>query len=83
LNLILNLSPETEIRLREYVVATGKQPEQLALEALQDKLAADDPRDDSLPANQWLQEFDAWVGTLRSHNPQVDDSRESMYPDRW
>lgn len=83
MNLILNLSPETEIRLREYVAATGKQPEQLALEALQDKLAADETPRESLPNDQWLREFDSWVGTLTSHNPQVDDSRESMYPDRW
>lgn len=83
MNLILNISPETEIRLREYVAATGKQPEQLALEALQDKLAADETSTGSLSTDEWLRQFDAWVGTLTSHNPNVDDSRESIYPDRW
>jgi hypothetical protein len=83
MNLMLNISPETEILLREYVAATGKQPEQLALEALQDRLASEETSGRSLPADEWLRQFDAWVGTLTSHNPNVDDSRESIYPDRW
>jgi hypothetical protein len=53
------------------------------LEALQDRLASEETSGRSLPADEWLRQFDAWVGTLTSHNPNVDDSRESIYPDRW
>jgi hypothetical protein len=37
----------------------------------------------TLPLDEWLREFDAWVGSRASRNPDVDDSRESMYPDGW
>jgi hypothetical protein len=33
-------------------------------------------------AEDWVRDFDAWVGTLTSHNPNFDDSRESIYPVR-
>jgi hypothetical protein len=31
---------------------------------------------------EWVRDFDAWVSTLKSHNPSFDDSRESIYPVR-
>jgi hypothetical protein len=33
--------------------------------------------------NGWLIRFDNWMSQCRSYNPNVDDSRESIYPDRW
>jgi len=30
----------------------------------------------------WLTRFDEWMSRQRSRNPDVDDSRESVYPDR-
>ncbi len=33
-------------------------------------------------AEEWVRDFDAWVSTLKSHNPHFDDSRESIYPVR-
>jgi hypothetical protein len=31
----------------------------------------------------WLAHFRDWMNRQQSRNPQVDDSRESIYPDRW
>ena len=46
------------------------------------------PRDEtddrlSLRAREaWLADFNAWMAAQRSRNPNFDDSRESIYPDR-
>jgi hypothetical protein len=83
MNLTLTLTPETEARLKEQSNLTGKKPEQLALEALQDRLSGEPVSPPSLSAEEWLHEFDAWVRGHESRNPRLDDSRESIYPDRW
>jgi len=82
-DLNLHLTPETEIKLQEFVVSTGKNPEEVVLEALHDKLANEPPESASITTEEWLHQFDAWIGTLVSHNPNVDDSRDSFYSDRW
>ncbi len=82
MNLILNLPPETEARLRLVSVQSGKAPEALALEALDEKLCGESGLKPTIPHDEWLRHFDAWVSSLTSRNPQVDDSRESIYPDR-
>ncbi len=43
---------------------------------------ADDASYPTLAPEAWLVEFDAWVNAHPSRNPHVDDSRESIYPDR-
>jgi hypothetical protein len=50
-----------------------------------DEQAVTDAGDSSAPAlatSDWLTEFDAWVKSHSSRNPNVDDSRDGMYPDR-
>ena len=59
---------------------------------LAEEFAADDaPRgaDEAEPGHlrgrsleEWNREFDAFLATVRSWNPDMDDSRESMYPVR-
>ncbi len=83
MNLTLHLTPETEAKLKEQAALSGKKPEELALEALQDKLEAESVSAPSLSTDEWLRQFDAWVSDHRSRNPRVDDSRDSIYPDRW
>lgn len=34
-------------------------------------------------AEAWAQRFERWISRQTSHNPNVDDSRESIYEDRW
>jgi hypothetical protein len=83
MNLILNLPPETEARLRQASAESGKAPEALALEALDEKLATDFSSGPELSREEWLRRFNEWMSLVKSRNPNVDDSRESFYPDRW
>lgn len=83
MDLNLHLTPETEIKLQEFVVSTGKRPEEVVLEALNDKLANEPPESAAITTEEWLHQFDTWMSSLVSHNPRVDDSRDSFYPDRW
>jgi hypothetical protein len=83
MNLVLHLTPETEVKLKERATLLGKRPEELALEALHDRLNGEPVSAPTLPTDAWLREFDAWVNQQTSRNPHFDDSRESIYPDRW
>ena len=83
MNLTLHLPPDIEAKLRAQAEATGKAPEDIAVAALQEELSATDAAPPTLPLEQWLRDFDAWVADHQSRNPRVDDSRESIYPDRW
>ncbi len=83
MNLILNLSPETEAKLYEQAREIGKAPEEFALTVLQTSLAESAVAPSTLPLDEWLGRYDAWVTGHSSRNPHVNDSRESIYPDRW
>jgi hypothetical protein len=83
MNLTLHLTPETESRLKEQASLSGRSPEELALEALQEKLADEPTSSPPLSPEEWLRRFDAWVSDHKSRNPRLDDSRDSIYPDRW
>ena len=82
MNLILNLPPETEARLRQAAQESGKTPETLALEALDERLT-DFNSGPELSREEWLRRFNEWMSQVKSRNPNVDDSREGFYPDRW
>lgn len=80
MNLTLHLSGDLEEKLCQQVQATGKAPEDFALEALQDRLAGEA----APPSNSTcIAEFEAW---LAAHPPSaaqhLDDSRESIYEGR-
>lgn len=80
MNLILHLTPDTENRLKEQASLTGRSVEDLALEALQEKLAACNEVDEALPAASRLAEFRAWLASHpASSNRVLDDSRENIY----
>lgn len=83
MNLLLHLTPETEAKLKQRASLAGKQVEDVVLEALAEQLNGEPVSGPTLPIEAWLQEFDAWVSGHKSRNPDVDDSRESIYPDRW
>ena len=82
MNLTLTLSLETEVKLREQALLTGKSLEELAIEALQDRLADATESQPLLNSSEWKQHFDTWVNSHASRNPLFDDSRDSMYSDR-
>ena len=78
MNLIIHLPPETETRLLQQARATGKDAEALALEALAEKLASDEPSS-MLPLGEWHARFDAMIESMPHGNPDADFSRESIY----
>ena len=82
MNLILHLPPEIETKLKEQSRSLGKRPEELALEALDEKLSDQE----SLPPlahDAWLKEFRAFLASLPSRDSvTLDDSRESIYQGR-
>lgn len=82
MNLTLNLTPELEAKLREQARATGKPPEDLALEALQDKLAMAEDVSAMLPRSIWKQEFEALLESMPDGNVDADLSRASVYEGR-
>ncbi len=82
MHLTLRLTPELETELKAQAALTGKPPEELILEALRDKFASEPMPTTKLSTEEWRRQFESWVGSLESRNPNVDDSRESMYPDR-
>ena len=83
MHLILNLPPETEAKLLQAATELGKAPEAFALEALDEKLADEVSSEATISRQEWLRQFDEWLSSVKSRNPHVDDSRESIYPDRW
>ena len=82
MNLTLNLTPELEAKIREQARATGKPPEDLALEALQDKLSMAEDVSAMLPRSIWKQEFEALLESMPDGNVDADLSRASVYEGR-
>jgi hypothetical protein len=82
MTIVLQLPPDTEALLRDRARRAGIAPEAVALEAWRDSLCGDTRDIPSLSNEVWLAEFDAWVGHQKPRNPDFDDSRDSIYPDR-
>jgi predicted transcriptional regulator len=80
MTLTLKLTPEIEAKLRELSLATGRLPEELVLDAIEQNLVEESTP--AIPYEEWARLFDQWVKSHRSRNPNFDDSRESIYPDR-
>ena len=82
MHLTLNLNSETAAKLSEQAALRGKQPEELVLEAIDEKLS-DDSSASRLSGQRWQTRFDAFLASvLRTAASAVDDSRESIYEGR-
>ena len=85
MNLILHLPPETEAKLNAQAAAVGKAPEELALIALEERLAAGfDPADGAtqptpISHEEWIADIRQWAESHRRLEHPADDSRESIY----
>jgi hypothetical protein len=82
MTITLQLPPELEEKLKEQARVTGKDPEEIALDALQVNLSEVEISTSKPSIEKKLKEFHAWVSRQRSRNPNFDDSRESIYEDR-
>ena len=80
MSLTLSLPPEAAAELERCAAAAGIDPTTFVLQAVQAKLAERDEIDAvELSDEQWRSEFRHWLASHRSRNPQLDDSRESIY----
>jgi len=81
MNLVLQLSPIIEAKLREQARREGRQPEAIALEAIEERL--DIPAESQPVAPEdWARRVRAVAASLPHGNPNADFSRESIYEGR-
>lgn len=79
------ISPQDE-QLLEQIVSSGRFSDQQ--EALSEAIrllgeqSVNGPPSQTLSADEWLSSFRAWSRKSRKGNPNLDDSRESIYDDR-
>lgn len=76
MNLTLHLSAELEAKLRQQAEATGKAPEDVALDALEEHLLAE-PSSVAIPRHQWQAKFREWIATMPHGNPNADPRQTS------
>jgi hypothetical protein len=81
MTLTLHLTPATEANLKAESARTGKRPEILALEAVEDKFSPE-AAGAALSLDAWQSKFDALLATMPSGNPDADLSRDSIYQGR-
>jgi hypothetical protein len=76
MKLKLELSPDVEARLRERATLTGRSPENLTLEALEEELSADVETEEVFSATSRPAEFQDWLASHpTSEAANLDDSR--------
>jgi hypothetical protein len=82
MNLMLNLTPETEAKLKAEAALCGKSLEQLALEAIDDKLSDRAKVGRRLSKQERIKLFNEWIASQPVVSNFVDDSRERIYEGR-
>lgn len=83
MNLILQLDAEIELRLTEQAAASGKAPEVIALEALNEKLLRGDTSFRPQSSLEWCARLTSLLDSAPTTGGQsVDDRRESIYAQR-
>ena len=82
MNLILRLSSDIEAKLREQAAITGQSPEELALQALEEQLAASTQLPAGISADEWVADIRSWAESHRHLPREADDRRESIYAGR-
>jgi hypothetical protein len=80
----LQLSSETEAKVRQQAAASGQDVESFILEAVAEKLADVDsqPSSPSRNGNDWVQKLRTCIDLHPVVTRFVDDSRESIYAGR-
>jgi hypothetical protein len=80
MTITLNLPPEKQAELERRAAASGTDVttfiQSVVAENLEEELTAEFGE---ASFDQWQAEFRAWIARQRSRNPNVDDSRESIY----
>lgn len=79
MNLEISLSPAAEQALRKYAAATGKDLEAVVLDAVCEKITAEDISTSPSDFAAWDERFGRWVASHPVLTQFADDSRESIY----
>ncbi len=82
MTLTLHLSPEIEAKLREESARSGKNPDLVVLEALQEKLALTSEKGNTHAPSSQLTAFRDWLTSRPAANPHADLSRDMIYGNR-
>ena len=82
MTLTLQLSTETQANLSAESARTGKRPEDLALEAVEEKFSSAEPPAAALPLDAWQAKFEALIASMPRGNPDADFSRNRIYEGR-
>jgi len=80
LNLTLTLQPHQAAELQRRASLAGTDIQTLLMQMVFDADSADELSPDDLPYERWRQQFQQWVRAHKTRNPDVDDSRKSIYP---
>ena len=81
MNISLTLSPEQQDALEKLAAAEGTDVAGHILRLLEHAIASgqNGPTAADLPYEQWQQDFETWLASHTSRNPNFDDTRESIY----
>ena len=86
----IQLSEDQKRRIAKLAEQTGKSWKEIVDEGLASLAEIADNGEVEMIAESYIKDptaraayFEAWLRRQRSRNPNVDDSRESIYPDRW
>lgn len=79
MNLTLTLSPHQAAELQRRATAAGTDLETFLMNLIVEAESADEPPAAELPYDRWRLEFQKWLQGHQPRNPDLDDSRESIY----
>jgi hypothetical protein len=83
MNLELNLSEHQQAALARLAASAGTDISHFVQDVLAKELAERTEVKRPLEGEQWQQRFEALIARHKPTGHPVDDSRESIYPDRW
>lgn len=80
MSITLELTPDQVAELERRAAILGTNLQDYVRELVEDQLEApEDVGSHELPYHQWREEFRSWLAGRKPRNPNVDDSRESIY----
>jgi hypothetical protein len=82
MNLELNLDAAKESALRNRATVAGKSLNEFVQDVLEEELIEATAADVRMPHDQWKARLHAFVARHKPTGYPMDDSRESIYPDR-
>jgi predicted transcriptional regulator len=82
MSMTVQLSADIEAKLRQLAALLGKQPDGIALEAIEEKLNGSIESVSPLSRDEWHRRFDALLASMPPGNLDADLSRKSVYDGR-